>query len=169
MVKPATISNAFLPIYYGFASYTLNLPNPQYASDGRYAAKIRIAPAHYSDELEDADLEGKFQNFTTDDLRPRKRRASVGGIETHARFDASAASRHQISHQQQSTQATPVDALHHGIPSGFSIRNWDPAESPIILLGSVFDATSLGKWIYDWTIFRHGSGTPISDVAGDLW
>jgi len=37
------------------------------------------------------------------------------------------------------------------------------------LLGSVFDANSLGKWIYDWTVFHHGPATPMSDLAGDLW
>ena len=25
------------------------------------------------------------------------------------------------------------------------------------------------KWIYDWTVFRHGASTPIANVAGDLW
>lgn len=38
-----------------------------------------------------------------------------------------------------------------------------------MLLGSVFDANSLGKWIYDWTVFHHGPATPMSEVAGDLW
>ncbi len=38
-----------------------------------------------------------------------------------------------------------------------------------MLLGSVFDANSLGKWIYDWTVFRHGSTSPIAGVAGDMW
>ena len=38
----------------------------------------------------------------------------------------------------------------------------------VMLLGSVFDANSLGKWIYDWTVFHHGPGTPMSEFAGDL-
>ncbi len=38
-----------------------------------------------------------------------------------------------------------------------------------MLLGSVFDVNSLGKWIYDWTIYYYGPGSPIADVAGDLW
>jgi hypothetical protein len=38
-----------------------------------------------------------------------------------------------------------------------------------MLLGSVFDANSLGKWIYDWTVHYHGPSTPISDMAGELW
>ncbi|TPX23157.1 hypothetical protein DIZ76_012482 [Coccidioides immitis] len=66
-------------------------------------------------------------------------------------------------------KATEEDAIRAGIPAGFSIKNWDPTEAPILLLGSVFDANSLGKWIYDWTIFHYGATAPMSDVAGDLW
>jgi hypothetical protein len=65
--------------------------------------------------------------------------------------------------------ATAEDAKLHGIPAGYSLKNWDPTEEPITLLGSVFDANSLGKWIYDWTVYRHGPATPIADVAGELW
>lgn len=66
-------------------------------------------------------------------------------------------------------EATPADAARAGIPAGYSTKNWDPTESPVLLLGSVFDANSLGKWIYDWTVFHHGPATPVSEVAGDLW
>ncbi|KAI4200493.1 MAG: hypothetical protein LQ350_003863 [Teloschistes chrysophthalmus] len=66
-------------------------------------------------------------------------------------------------------EATAADAARVGIPAGFSIKNWDPTEEPVTLLGSVFDANSLGKWIYDWTVFHHGSSSPMSEVAGDLW
>lgn len=66
-------------------------------------------------------------------------------------------------------KATEEDARRARIPAGYSYKNWDPTESPIILLGSVFDANSLGKWIYDWTVFHHGSATPMAEVAGDLW
>lgn len=66
-------------------------------------------------------------------------------------------------------QATETDAIRAGIPAGYSIKHWDPTETPIILLGSVFDANSLGKWIYDWTVFRHTASKPITDIAGDLW
>ena len=44
-----------------------------------------------------------------------------------------------------------------GIPEGYSLKNWDPSEEPILLLASVFDANSLGKWIYDWTTFNRAS------------
>jgi hypothetical protein len=66
-------------------------------------------------------------------------------------------------------KATEGDAERAGIPVGYSIKNWDPNELPIVLLGSVFDANSLGKWIYDWTVFHHGASSPMADVAGDLW
>ncbi|KAK5947299.1 hypothetical protein PMZ80_001449 [Knufia obscura] len=65
--------------------------------------------------------------------------------------------------------ATQEDAARAGIPSGYSIKNWDPTEEPIILLGSVFDANSLGKWMYDWTVYQCGASTPMAEMAGDLW
>ncbi|TGJ86958.1 hypothetical protein E0Z10_g1848 [Xylaria hypoxylon] len=66
-------------------------------------------------------------------------------------------------------RATEDDAKKHRIPTGYSLKNWDPTEEPIMLLGSVFDANSLGKWIYDWTVYHHGPATPISDMAGEMW
>ncbi|KAJ9137743.1 Vegetative cell wall protein gp1 [Pleurostoma richardsiae] len=66
-------------------------------------------------------------------------------------------------------QATEADARKYRIPNEYSLKNWDPTEEPIILLGSVFDANSLGKWIYDWTVYCHGPNTAFSDMAGDLW
>lgn len=66
-------------------------------------------------------------------------------------------------------KATEEDARNAGIPAGYSYKNWDPTEEPILLLGSVFDANSLGKWIYDWTVFHYGAATPMSEVAGELW
>lgn len=65
--------------------------------------------------------------------------------------------------------ATAQDANFHAIPAGYSLRHWDPEERPIFLLGSVFDANSLGKWIYDWTVFCHGVHTPMCDLATELW
>ncbi|KAI1859097.1 hypothetical protein JX265_010574 [Neoarthrinium moseri] len=77
------------------------------------------------------------------------------------------------SHQKKPTpapaKATEADARKHRIPAGYSLKNWDPTEEPIMLLGSVFDSNSLGKWIYDWTVYHHGPATPISDMAGELW
>ena len=73
------------------------------------------------------------------------------------------------SHPLPPPKAGLNDARKHHIPLGYSLKNWDPTEEPIILLGSVFDANSLGKWIYDWTVYHHGPATPISDMAGELW
>ncbi|KAJ4416848.1 hypothetical protein N0V82_006487 [Gnomoniopsis sp. IMI 355080] len=61
------------------------------------------------------------------------------------------------------------DAKKWGIPTGYSLRYWDPTEEPILFLGSVFDGNSLGKWIYDWTVYNCGASTPVSEVAGELW
>lgn len=66
-------------------------------------------------------------------------------------------------------EATDIDAIRHDIPAGYSLKNWNPEMRPILLLGSVFDANTLGKWIYDWTVSCHGLQTPMCDVAGDLW
>ncbi|KAI4156322.1 MAG: hypothetical protein LQ340_000347 [Diploschistes diacapsis] len=61
------------------------------------------------------------------------------------------------------------DAVRHKIPAGYCLKNWDPTEAPILLLGSVFDANSLGKWIYDWTVYHHKAHSPLAEVAGELW
>lgn len=71
--------------------------------------------------------------------------------------------------QPEVRAATLEDARKHHIPEGYSLTHWDPTEQPIFLLGSVFDANSLGKWIYDWTVYKHGRGHPIAQMAGDLW
>ena len=66
-------------------------------------------------------------------------------------------------------EATAADAARWGIPAGYCLKNWDSDEAPILLLGSVFNGHSLGKWIYDWTVYHHGAGTPIAEVAGEFW
>ncbi|KAK6073866.1 vegetative cell wall protein gp1 [Seiridium cupressi] len=78
-------------------------------------------------------------------------------------------SSHQKKAAPTTVKATEADAKKHRIPAGYSLKNWDPTEEPIMLLGSVFDSNSLGKWIYDWTVYHHGPATPISDMAGELW
>ncbi|KAL8793406.1 MAG: hypothetical protein Q9195_003992 [Heterodermia aff. obscurata] len=64
---------------------------------------------------------------------------------------------------------TTKHTVKYDIPAGYSLKNWDPNEEPILLLGSVFDANSLGKWIYDWTVSNHGLLSPMTDIAGELW
>jgi len=75
----------------------------------------------------------------------------------------------EASKRADADKAKEAAAKRHRVPRGYSLKNWDPTEEPIYLLGSVFDANSLGKWIYDWTVYHHGTGTPISAQAGDLW
>ncbi|KAJ0119606.1 vegetative cell wall protein gp1 [Diaporthe amygdali] len=79
------------------------------------------------------------------------------------------ASSHHKAPPPTTRKATEADAKKYRIPPGYSLKNWDPTEEPILLLGSVFDANSLGKWIYDWTVYTHGPSTPISEMAGDMW
>lgn len=78
-------------------------------------------------------------------------------------------SSHKKAAPPKTRTATEADARKHSIPPGYSLKNWDPDEDPLTLLGSVFDGNSLGKWIYDWTVYRHDAGTPIADMAGELW
>ncbi|RMZ87341.1 hypothetical protein DV736_g5436, partial [Chaetothyriales sp. CBS 134916] len=77
--------------------------------------------------------------------------------------------KHKSKPSYSAPQATEKDAAAAGISPGYSIKNWDPTELPITLLGSVFDANSLGKWIYDWTVYRYSASHPFADVAGELW
>jgi hypothetical protein len=67
--------------------------------------------------------------------------------------------------------ATDADCLRHDIPTGLSLKHWDPDERPIIVLGSVFDAHSLGKWIYDWVCFSsvHEPSSSVLRTAADFW
>ncbi|KAI5805076.1 hypothetical protein EDC01DRAFT_610409 [Geopyxis carbonaria] len=60
-------------------------------------------------------------------------------------------------------------AADQGIPSDYSLKNWDHTERPIILLGSVFDANSLGEWVFNWTKYHHGRSHEATRTAGGLW
>lgn len=104
---------------------------------------------------------GQEQIYDESPKRSRARRSSTN--------TKSSPQKSRSTHASPSQQASEADAVRAGIPAGYSIKNWDPTELPIILLGSVFDANSLGKWVYDWTVFHHGASTPMADMAGDLW
>lgn len=69
----------------------------------------------------------------------------------------------------QARQATLEDASKHEIPPNYSLKNWDPDAEPIVLLGSVYDANSLGKWIYDWTVYAYGNRAAETETSGELW
>lgn len=68
-----------------------------------------------------------------------------------------------INRNQSSNRITRVA----GVPAGYSTKHWDSDGLPLIVLGSVFDPNSMGKWIFDWTVWYHGSRSP--DLAGYLW
>ena len=100
------------------------------------------------------------RNKANDSPKTRPRRASESRPATAQASKKSSPPRRE---------ATAADAAKHRIPAGYSLKNWDPSEAPVTLLGSVFDANSVGKWIYDWTVYHHGPAAPMSDVAGDFW
>jgi len=88
---------------------------------------------------------------------------------TPRRRTAENATRSFEGHDAGQQGADLAECAAWGIPVGYSIKNWDREEVPIVLLGSVFDANSLGKWIYDWTVYRcGGGGSPMGGMAGDL-
>ncbi len=139
----------------------------------------QVHPAHIERERERTD------HIHYEDL-PQRAATRLGNhtIRTHARHTSTSGAtpparpqttRPSLSQQKKAAtvipprKATEADARKHKIPAGYSLKNWDPTEEPIMLVGSVFDANSLGKWIYDWTVFHHGAGTPIADMAGELW
>jgi hypothetical protein len=106
--------------------------------------------------------------------RPRRSSASVPQRPSTVRPMAAVPARHPRPVKSKAPKTGPrevteADLVRHRIPQGYSTKNWDPDEDPILLLGSVFDANTLGKWIYDWTVYEHKAGSPLSDMAGQLW
>ena len=71
--------------------------------------------------------------------------------------------------RRERRRRTSHDVENWEIPEGYATRNWDPLQRPLLLLGSVFDGNSLGKWIYDWTVYCYGPRAPMADVAAELW
>ena len=106
---------------------------------------------------------------------PRARRPSAN--HSHTRRASSSTPRPTTSWSEatpsrprpEPRKATQADAERHRIPAGYSLKHWDPTQEPYLLCGSVFDANSLGKWIFDWTVHCEGAGSPLAKVAGDLW
>ncbi|KAH7080427.1 hypothetical protein BKA63DRAFT_407337 [Paraphoma chrysanthemicola] len=128
-------------------------PPPPYTQYARYDMYGRDADRYYYDQVPIYD-EPKAS-------RPRRASATTRAQPTTPKKPAAAS--------KPTTKATEEDARRAGIPAGYSYKNWDPNEEPIMLLGSVFDANSLGKWIYDWTVFYNGPATPLAEMAGELW
>ncbi|PVI08495.1 hypothetical protein DM02DRAFT_607894 [Periconia macrospinosa] len=134
---------------YGF-DRAHDYPPPPYERYERY----RHADKYYS---------GQVPIYEQEQKSSRQRRAS------HSSRPQPPPTSKRPSPPKSGPKATEEDARRAGIPAGYSYKNWDPTEEPIMLLGSVFDANSLGKWIYDWTVFYYGSATPLAEMAGELW
>ncbi|RQM04569.1 hypothetical protein DH86_00004226, partial [Scytalidium sp. 3C] len=133
--------------------------SPRYNSSGYYATAANGQSYYDRDEVFDSP------QYESREYRERSRRSSSSTPQRPQNVRPTASPRKP----PPTPVATEADARKHRIPPGYSLKNWDPSEEPIMLLGSVFDANSLGKWIYDWTVYHHGPATPIADVAGELW
>ncbi|KAL1855671.1 hypothetical protein Daus18300_011052 [Diaporthe australafricana] len=66
-------------------------------------------------------------------------------------------------------EPTIADANKHHILPGRCLRHWDPDEAPIMLLTSVLDSNSLGKWLLDQTARIYGEYDDMSDLAAEFW
>lgn len=146
------------------------------ADDSPFYTYIKPRAGHTKNKYGDADPYGSYPRVYDDssDSQPQRSRARRSSYSSKPKSPP-AASKPKVAPPKPKAQplkrevATPADAVRANIPAGYSTKNWDPTEAPIILLGSVFDAYSLGKWIFDWTVFRHGARTPLASMAGDLW
>ncbi|KEQ72693.1 hypothetical protein M436DRAFT_48351 [Aureobasidium namibiae CBS 147.97] len=140
-----------------------------------YSSGYTRKPEHHTPppQYSEADEHPYYQHHQSTpqprpEPQPRKQRASsYSAPRQSAPREAPPKPRQQAPPKR--AVATDRDARAAGIPAGYNFKNWDPNEEPILLLGSVFDANSLGKWIYDWTVAFHGPSTPITEMAGDLW
>ncbi|EMC91858.1 hypothetical protein BAUCODRAFT_39003 [Baudoinia panamericana UAMH 10762] len=139
---------------------------PEYSSPSYYASAQQSAPRR-------SDYVPIYTTAAAADPTPkssaRPRRSSYTNTSKPARPTPPPPRPRTSTAHKPPPKATEDDARRADIPAGYSIKNWDPTEEPILLLGSVFDANSLGKWIYDWTVFYYGPATPMSGMAGDLW
>ncbi|KAI4850914.1 hypothetical protein E4T44_02462 [Aureobasidium sp. EXF-8845] len=150
---------------YPYACVTEDEIPPVYSRDPRK----HTPPPRYSE----ADDQPYYQHHQASpqprpEPQPRKQRASSYSAPRQSAPREVPPKPRQQPPPKRAT-ATDRDARAAGIPAGYNFKNWDPNEEPILLLGSVFDANSLGKWIYDWTVAFHGPSTPITEMAGDLW
>jgi hypothetical protein len=143
---------------YGY-DYVYDHPPPPYEPYARYETHRNADHYYYYDQVPIYEQESKSS-------RPRRASHST---RPQQQPQPQPTPKRPATAAKSSAKATEADAVRAGIPAGYSYKNWDPTEEPIMLLGSVFDANSLGKWIYDWTVFHYGSATPLAEMAGELW
>lgn len=136
-------------------------PSTNYKYHGHGTDRYYYSQAQYAYDGDDPE---RSPHYEEEPLPRRRRQSSSTPQRPHTARPTTSPKK-----PPPTPKATEADARKHRIPPGFSLKNWDPSEEPIMLLGSVFDANSLGKWIYDWTVYHHGPATPIADMAGELW
>ena len=181
-------STSYTPTYTSspYASYYSSSPytsSPYVNTEKSYTYNQSTHPTPKSYErpttYQSAPFEQKHHT-----VKPRKTFASDSEVGTSASYSVhnwnetktpdEGASSHRSTlspypNVSERSQKSTSHTITYNIPAGYSLRNWDPTEEPILLLGSVFDANSLGKWIYDWTVSNHWLSSPMTDVAGQLW
>jgi hypothetical protein len=169
-------------------------PSPRYSSTGCYSTIVEIYPfsLSYSESLEDSEYQVYNGRIYVSRRLRRQSITNVAGTPINGAepcnssgydFNPPRGSRRESPTPQPSTtrrssystngpsplKATEADARKHHIPPGYSLEHWDGTEKPMKLLRSVFDLNSLGKWIYDWTVYHHGPASSTSEMAGKLW
>ncbi|KAK4243363.1 hypothetical protein C7999DRAFT_36303 [Corynascus novoguineensis] len=148
--------------------------SPRYTSNGFYGVAVSITSGKpmSSRILPQSTRRRSVFDPSDSECRPttsRSRRNSTSAQQQQRSARPSATAHKKPPPPPAVSQATEADTKWHKIPLGYSLKNWDPTEEPIMLLSSVFDANSLGKWIYGWTVYHHGAGSPIGEMAGEMW
>lgn len=153
---------------------------PQNAHD-TFTEQLHDSTKHTTDQGSDYDTQSVKSLDQDSDAINSASRSTSSSVETSQKVDEESEHGQNLNpHQRENPQekkepatrsrrATEADAIRAGIPAGYSLKYWDPDEEPIILLGSVFDGNSLGKWIFDWTVYHYGPGSSRQDMVGELW
>ncbi|KAI6351470.1 hypothetical protein MCOR25_009906 [Pyricularia grisea] len=151
--------------------------SPRYNSSGQYATVNAPRDAYQSSPMSPEPRRSSHSRRPSVSTPQRPQTTAPGSSSKHKRSSSrqhESYSRPQAPPpppEQKHRPATQEDAKKHQIPEGYSLSHWDPLETPIILAGSVFDANSLGKWIYDWVAHVHSGpeGREMVGIAGELW
>ncbi|KAH7114505.1 hypothetical protein B0J11DRAFT_584919 [Dendryphion nanum] len=163
--RPSQTRYAQYKVYYDDERGVYDHPPPPYEQHARYETTGNANRNHYYQVpvYTDSKPKSSSTNNNNNTSSSRRRASHSGGSKPipEEKKKPAAAKSHP--------KATEEDARRAGIPAGYSYKNWDPTEEPIVLLGSVFDANSLGKWIYDWAVHHSEPASPISEMAGELW
>ena len=100
---------------------------------------LHVTPATYEPTHSYSTRRYKTEDDCREYERPRARRDS------HPASRKPSLNKLRLSTTKGTHKANEEDARRASIPIGYCLKNWDPTEEPIMLLGSVFDANSIGK------------------------